>query len=131
MDTTVQTIIANIVAALPGLIPVLYTLVVAAGLDVLTGLWAAWSSGTLDGKFIPEFIQSHIVKKLTPILLTLIAGVSVGGTDGPAGLALLALGGSSAAAYLASVVGSISGNIAEGRAGTKSVPDSVAPPPTE
>jgi hypothetical protein len=127
----VDTIVANIVAALPGLIPVLYTLVIAMGLDVLTGIWAAYSSGTLTAKFIPEFIQSHVVKKVAPIMLTLIAGVSVGGTDGPAGLALLTLAGGEIAAYMAAVVASVSGNLREGSAGTKGVPESVEPPPTD
>lgn len=124
-------IINNLIAALPGLVPVLYTLVVATALDAGSGIWAAWSSGTLDPKFIPEFIQSHIVKKIAPILLTLVAGVAVGGTDGPAGLALLTLAGGSIAAYMASVIASISANISDGVTSTKGLPSAVEPPPTE
>lgn len=126
-----STIVANIVAALPGLVPVLYTLVVAMALDVLTGLWAAWQSGTFTSKFIPEFISSHVIKKITPILLTLFAGVSVGGTDNEIGLGLLALAGAEVAAYLAAVVASIRGNFTEGLAKTKGIPSSVEPPPTD
>ena len=124
MDSLGQ-ILANIQASSAGLIPVLYGLTVAAGLDILTGLWAAWNSGTLDGKFIPEFISSHLVKKIAPIFLVLVAGVSVGGTDSTAGLALIATGAASGAAYLASIVASISDNLHQGVDKTKSVPTSA------
>ena len=124
MDSLGQ-ILANIQASSAGLIPILYGLTVAAGLDVLTGLWAAWNSGTLDGKFIPEFISSHLVKKIAPIFLVLVAGVSVGGTDSTAGLALIATGAASGAAYLASIVASISDNLRQGAAQIKSTPSTT------
>lgn len=130
-----QDIVNNVTAALPGLIPVLYTLFVATGLDVVTGLWAAWSSGTFESKYIPEFISSHVVKRIAPILITLLAGVSVGGTDNLAGAGLLTLAGGEVAAYLASVIGSVKGNLTQGAAGTKGAPSSTvqttteAPPP--
>lgn len=131
MEQTISTIVANLVAALPGLIPVIYTLVIAIALDVATALWAAWASGTFSGKFIPEFIQSHVMKKVGPILLVLLAGVSVGGTDSAQGLALLTLAGGSITAYLAAVVASIRANLSEGSSGTKGIPSSVEPPPTD
>jgi hypothetical protein len=121
-------ILANIQASSAGLVPILYGLVVAVGLDVVTGVWAAWNSGTFDSKFLPEFINGHIVRRVAPIVLTLVAGVSVGGTDSAAGLALVATGSAAAAAYLASVVASIVNNVEDGRAGTKGVPSTVAQP---
>lgn len=130
-----QDIVNNVTAALPGLIPVLYALFVATGLDVVTGLWAAWSSGTFESKYIPEFISSHVVKRIAPILITLAAGVSVGGTDSLAGAGLLTLAGGEVAAYLASVIGSVKGNLTQGATGTKGAPSSTvqttteAPPP--
>jgi hypothetical protein len=118
-------IFANIQAASAGLIPILYGLLVAVGLDVVTGVWAAVNSGTYDSKFLPEFISGHIVKRVAPIGLVLLAGVSVGGTDSAAGIALVATGSASAVAYLGSVVASIVGNVEAGIEGTKGLPSTV------
>lgn len=119
-------ILANIAASAAGLVPVLYTLFIAAALDTLTGMYAAWKSETFNSEFIPTFIMSHIVTRIAPIVLVLVTGVSVGGTSAEAGVALVALGAASGAAYLASVVGSISSNLREGSVGNKGVPTSVA-----
>lgn len=105
--------------------PILYTLVIAAVLDTATGVYAAYKSGTFDSEFLPTFIKSHVVNKIAPIVLTLVAGAAVGGTDAPAGLALVTLGGASAAAYLLSVVGSIKGNLDEAGSETKVEPTSL------
>jgi len=121
-----EVIIANIIASAAGLIPILYTLFVAAGLDTLSGVWAAFKSGTFNSEFLPTFISSHIVTKITPIFLLLLAGVSTGGIGSAAGIALVAAGGTAAAAYLASVIGSIKSNLLEGNALNKGVPTSVA-----
>lgn len=119
----INIILAGIAAAASGLIPILYVLAVAALLDLGTGLWAAYRSGTLDGKYIPAWISSS-GDKIAKILVGLIAGVAVGGTDSAAGLALIALGGAAAAAYLAGVVSSIAGNLSDGAARTKGAPTS-------
>lgn len=125
MDATVTTILQNIQAALPALVPILYTLIIAAGLDLLSGSWAAWVSGSFESKFFLTFIKDHIVTKITPIMLILLAGVAVGGTDSQGGIALVTLGGGTAAAYLATVVASIRNNVTQGQAGTKGLPSGV------
>lgn len=122
----INEILANIAAAAPALVPILYSLFIAAGLDLLSGLWAAWQTPEgLKLEYVAEFIRSHIALKVGPIMLQLIAGVAVGGTDNVAGAGLIAFGGAQAALYLASVVGSIRGNIAEGQAQIKVAPTSV------
>jgi hypothetical protein len=119
-------ILANIAASAAGLTPVLYGLLVAVLLDTASGVWAAFKSGTFNSEFLPTFITSHLVKKVTPIFLILLAGVSVGGTDSAAGIALVATGAASVTAYVASVLGSIQANLSEGGSETKGVPTSVA-----
>lgn len=121
-----NTILENIAASANGLTPILYSLLVAVGLDTASGVWAAWKSGTFNSEFLPTFISSHLVKKVTPIFLILLAGVSVGGTDSAAGIGLITTGAGTIAAYLASVVGSIKSNLREGSDENKGVPTSVA-----
>lgn len=128
MDATVSTIIANITAALPALVPVLYTLIIAAGLDIATGSWAAWVSGTFESKYFLEFIKGHILTKITPIMLILLAGVAVGGTDADGGRVLVALGAATATGYLGVVVASIRNNVMDGRAQEKGLPSTVVAP---
>lgn len=118
-------ILQNIHASAAGLVPILYTLLVASGLDVLTGAWAAWKSGSFESKFFLEFIRSHIVTKVTPIMLLLLAGVSMGGVDTDAGKALVATGGMTALAYLGVMAASIRNNVVEGRNETKGLPTGV------
>lgn len=120
-----EQILNNIAASAAGLVPILYTLGAAAVLDTLTGVYAAWKSGTFDSDFLPAFIKSHLVTKISPIMLLLVAGAAVGGTDAPAGLALVTLGGASGTAYLLSVVGSIKGNLEEAGNESKVLPSSV------
>lgn len=119
----INVILAGIQAASAGLIPILYTLAIASLLDLGTGILAAARSGTLDGKYVPTWIGSH-GDKIARIFAALLAGVAVGGTDSQAGLALIALGGAAAAAYLAGVVASISGNLGDFAAKTKGAPSS-------
>lgn len=122
----INEILANIAAAEPALVPILYALFIAAGLDLLSGLWAATQTpGGLRLEYVAEFIKSHIALKVGPIMLQLIAGVAVGGTDSAAGVGLVTFAGAQAALYLASVVGSIRGNVAEGQAQEKFAPTSV------
>lgn len=123
----INVIVSNIQAASDGLIPILYGLVVAAGLDVLSGVWAAWRSGTFDSTFLPTFISTHVVQRIAPIGLVLLAGVSVGGTDSAAGLALVATGAAAGAAYLAAVVASITDNLTSGVDRTKEAPSVIEP----
>lgn len=120
-------ILANIGAALPALVPILYTLVVASLLDLAAGVWAAVASGSFELKYVGEYARSHIALKVGPILLLLLAAVAVGGTDSAGGLALLVSGGTAATLYLAGTVGSIAGNIAAGRTQTKGLPTGVVP----
>jgi hypothetical protein len=127
MEAEVALILSNIQAASAGLVPILYTLLIATFLDVLSGTWAAWVSGTFESKFFLEFIKSHIITKVAPILLILLAGVSIGGTDSVGGIALVTTGGGLVVAYLGTVVAGIRNNVNEGRAGTKGVPTGVAP----
>lgn len=112
----------NISAALPAIVPVLYTLVIASLLDLASGSWAALVSGTFQIEFLRAYAKNHIALSVGPIMLGLLAGVSVGGTDSAAGLALIASAGGGAALYLASTVGSIAGNIASGQTKTKGLP---------
>lgn len=123
----VSLILANIQAAAAGLVPILYTLLIAAALDVATGSWAAWVSGTFESKFFLEFIKGHILTKITPIFLLLVAGVTVGGTDSDAGRALVLLGGATATGYLGVVVASIRNNVEAGQAREKGLPSTVEP----
>jgi hypothetical protein len=118
-------IFANIGAALPALIPVLYTLIAASFVDLISGVWAAWTSGTLAWSFVGEYVRSHIALKIGPIMLTALAGVAVGGADSAGGLALIATAGVSALAYLASTVASVNNNVQEGRTKTKGLPSGV------
>jgi hypothetical protein len=117
-----EQILHNIAAAAGTLVPILYGLLIAAALDTLTGLWAAWNSGTLSGQYVAEFVRSHILQRIAPIFTAIIAGVAVGGTDTAVGAALIATAAAAGAAYLAEVVASITANISEGQAKTKGLP---------
>lgn len=119
-------ILANIAASADGLGKVIYILIVAAGLDILTGLWAAYQSGTLDGDYLPAFIKTHIITRIAPIVLLLVAGIGVGGTDTEGGTGLIVMGSAAATAYLASIVLSIKGNFDDAKAKTKGAPSSIA-----
>lgn len=127
MDTTEVTsaILANILAALPALIPIFYTLLAAAGLDLLSGVIAAKLSGTFNGEYVPSWIKSH-GDSISKILLIALAGVAVGGTDNVAGDGLLILALGNATTYLTGVVSSIAGNVTAARTKTKGAPSSVA-----
>lgn len=120
-----ELILQNIATSASGLTPILYTLGGAAFLDVLAGSWAAWVSGTFESKFFLEFIKGHIVTKITPIFLLLVAGVTVGGTDSDAGRALVAIGGSTALAYLGVVAASIRNNVVDGLNREKGLPSTI------
>lgn len=115
-------ILNNIAAAAGTLTPILYGLIVAAALDTLTGVWAAINSGTFNLEYISEFVRSHVLQRIVPVFLALLAGVAIGGTDNAAGTGLIATGAASAAAYVASVVASIAGNLSDGRAKVKGLP---------
>lgn len=128
MEAALVEILANIQTAAAGLVPILYTLFIAAALDVASGSWAAWVSGSFESKFFLEFIKGHILTKITPIFLLLLAGVSVGGTDSAGGIALVTLGGATASGYLGVVIASIRGNIEQGNNRTKGVPSTVTQP---
>lgn len=117
-----EQILHNIAAQAGTLVPVLYGLLIAAALDTITGLWAAWNSGTLDGNYVAEFVRSHILQRITPIMMAVLAGVAIGGTDTAGGTALIATAAAAGAAYLAEVVASIAGNISAGQAKTKGLP---------
>ena len=118
-------ILHNIAGAAGTLTPILYGLLVAAALDTLTGCWAAYTSGSFSWAYVSEFVRSHVLFKVTPILMALLAGVAVGGTDSLAGLALITTAAASGAAYLASTVASISGNLTQGQAKVKGLPGAV------
>ena len=122
MTPDVNGIIQNIIEASGALYPVLYTLAVAALLDTLTGLWAAYNSGTLSGEYVAEFLRSHVMQRIVPIMTGLLAGVAVGGTDNAGGSALIALSGASAAAYLLESVASIRNNLGDGSRKEKGLP---------
>ena len=98
------------VAALTQIAPVIYALVAAALLDTVSGVYGAWKSGQFDAEFLPTFIKSHILERIIPILIVLGGGVALGS---PAGPALILAGGTAAAAYVASVVSSISDNLGQ------------------
>ena len=117
-----EQILNNIAAAAGTLVPILYGLIVAAALDTLTGVWAAFNSGSLSWVYVADFVRSHVLQKIVPIMTAIVAGVAIGGTDNAAGAALIATAAASGAAYLASVVASIAGNLAEGQAKTKGLP---------
>lgn len=106
--------------------PVIYTLAAGILLDVATGVWAAWKSGTLNPEFIPTFFTSNVLKRATPIVLGLGAGLLVAGSAPALAAPVIATSATAAAAYLWSLVGSIVANIEEGRASIKGVPTSVA-----
>lgn len=117
-----ETILAGIAANAGLLVPILYTLLVAALIDTVTGLWAAFNSGTLNGQYVAEFVRSHLLQRITPIFTGLIAGVAVGGTDTAAGTALVTAAGAAGAAYLAETIASVTANLRQGAAGTKGLP---------
>ena len=115
-----------IVATLSTVLPVLYVLGAGIALDLVTGVWAAWKSGTLNPEFLPTFFTSQVLKKATPIILGIVAGILVAGTAPAAAVPIIAASGTAAAAYLWTLVNSIMSNVAEGQAGTKGVPTSEA-----
>jgi hypothetical protein len=114
-------IFSGLLTSLAAVAPVFATLFVAAFLDLLSGAFSAYQSGTFDGKFLPAWIGSHSTKVMR-ITLILTAAVAVGGIDNIVGTGLVALGGTEAALYLAAVVSSIKGNVDDARAGTKGAP---------
>lgn len=117
-----EQILDNIAASAGTLVPILYGLVVAAALDTLTGIWAAFNSGTFSGSYVAEFVRSHVLQRIAPIMTAILAGVAVGGTDNAAGAALIATAAAAGAAYLAEVISSIMANISQGQAKTKGLP---------
>lgn len=119
-------VIASFIAALTTIGPILYALGAAVILDVVTGVWAAIKSGSFNADFLPTFIKSHILERVAPIVIALGAGVVVAGTSAAAAAPILAVGGTAAAAYLASVVKSVVDNVTEGGSETKGAPTSVA-----
>lgn len=121
-------ILHNIAGAASALVPILYALLVTVALDVLTGLYAAWRSGTLDGAYIDTFVKTHILDKVTPILITLLAGVAIGGTDNVAGTGLIAAGAAAALAYEGVTIASILGNVGAASNRTKGLPKGIVPP---
>lgn len=121
-------IIANIVAAAQPLTAILYLLIVTALADVLSGLWAAWKSGTLSLAYVDDFLKSHVALKWGPIIGTLLGGIAVGGTDGPLGLGLIAAASAQIVAYEAATFGSLTQNLTDGQAGTKGLPGQAIQP---
>ncbi len=115
-----------LVATLATVLPVLYVLGAGIALDLVTGVWAAYRSGTLNPEFLPTFFTSQVLTKAAPIILGLVAGILVAGTEPLAAAPIIGAAGTAAAAYLWSLVNSIVSNIQEGQAGTKGVPTSVA-----
>lgn len=115
-------ILSNIAGAAGALVPILYALIVTVALDTLTGLYAAWRSGTLDGAYVDTFVKTHILDKVVPILLALVAGVAIGGTDNAAGAGLIAAGAAAAVAYEGVTIASILGNIGAAGDKTKGLP---------
>jgi hypothetical protein len=116
-------ILNNIAAQASTLTPVLYGLLVAAGLDILTGLYAAAvSPGGITWDIVANFVKSHVLQRVAPIFLALVAGVAIGGTDSAGGTALIATAAAGGAAYLAETVASIAGNLGAARAKDKGEP---------
>ena len=66
--------------------------------DTLTGIWAAVNSGTFSLNYVADFVRSHVLQRIVPILLALGVGVSIGGTDTAAGAALIATAAAAGAA---------------------------------
>jgi hypothetical protein len=120
----------NLASSGPLVVPVIYTLLAASLIDLLTGVWASWASRTFKWPFIGEYVRSHIALKVGPILLALFAGIAVGGTDSAAGIAGIATAATSAGLYLAATVSSAVGNIAQGQSKTKGLPSGVPAPTT-
>lgn len=114
-------ILDGIYNGLGAITPILYALVVAAVLDFVSGVLAAWRSGTLDGAYIPDWLVSH-VDKVARVLLVLVAGLLMGGIDTAQGAALIALGSVAAFAYLAGVMTSIADNLGDMKDRTKGIP---------
>jgi hypothetical protein len=114
-----------VLAALTTIGPILYALGAAALLDTVTGVWAAYRSGTFNKEFLPTFFTSHIVTKVAPIIIGLVGGVVVAGSSPALAAPILAVSGTAAAAYLAAVIGSVVDNISEGRAEVKGAPTSL------
>lgn len=130
-----EAILHNIAGAASTLVPVLYILVVTAALDTVTGIYAAWRSGSFNKEYLDTFVKTHLMDKLVPIVTALVAGIAIGGTDNGAGAALLAAGGAAAAAYEGVTVTSILANISAASNKTKGLPKGlevavVAPAPT-
>lgn len=109
------------------LVPALYTLLVAAAIDLATGLLAAATSGSLQWTYVSEFVRGHLLQKVAPIMLSLVAGVAVGGVDTVAGAALLAAGVTGGLAYLASSIASIGSNVKAASTKTKGLPSTITP----
>jgi hypothetical protein len=106
-----DTILHNIAAQAGTLTPILYGLLVAALLDTLSGIYSAIKAGTFSGQYLAEFVRAHLLQRVTPILMGLVAGVAVGGTDSPAGAALIVAAAAGGAAYLAETIASIMSNL--------------------
>lgn len=123
----IQVILNNIQAAAQGLVPALYTLLLAAVIDLATGLFAAWRSGTLQWAYVSEFVRGHLALKIAPIMGALVFGAAVGGVDSEAGLALVSIGIAGASAYLLSVIASIGLNLQAAKSRTKGLPSTVTP----
>jgi hypothetical protein len=84
-------------------------LLVTAAIDTLSGIFGSIQAGTFDVNVVANFLETHVLKRVFPIL-GLGAISQALGTSGPGAavwaLALLGLG-----AYVAETVASISSNI--------------------
>lgn len=104
------------------LLQLLGVLLVTAAIDTLSGIFGAISNKTFSWSVVAEFLTTHVLRRVFPILGLGFLAQSLGTEQAGAaiwGLALVGL-----AAYVAETVASVSSNL-----GTPSQAPVVEPPP--
>lgn len=101
-------------------------LAVAVILDFAFGVLAALASGVFDWAYVAEFLQTHLLGRVFPILLAAVGGTALGAVGdtsaAAASIALLGVAGLGSAAYLAETTSSIVAHIHETSARSKAPP---------
>jgi small basic protein len=85
-------------------------LVVVAAIDTLSGIVGAIQAKTFTVSVLADYLESHVLKRVFPILGLAFIGQTLGGPNG-AGAAIWATALLSLAAYIAETVASVSGNL--------------------
>lgn len=99
-------------------------LVVVAAVDTASGILGSISAGSFSVAYVATFLESHVLKRIAPIIGLAIISFSLGD---PAGAAVFATALAGLVAYVTETIASVAGNLPGSR--TAAVPPSGSPNP--